>query len=127
MLMGALLAGCAPWTPSSCQAGLKPMTQAELFFGRAISGGGQVGDEDWRHFVDEEITPRFPDGLTIQDASGQWKEKSGIVREQSKRLTIILSGAQDEQARLEAIRIAYKNWFHQDAVLLLENEVCGAF
>jgi hypothetical protein len=125
--MVAMAAGCAPWTSSSCQAGLKPMSQAELFFGRAIPGGGQVGDDDWRRFVDEEITPRFPDGLTVQDAAGQWKDKDGIVREQSKRLTLVLSGAEDDQSKLEAIRIAYRKRFHQEAVLLLENKVCGAF
>jgi hypothetical protein len=122
-----MLAGCAQWTPVSCRVGLKPMVQAELFFGRAIPGGGQIGDDDWRRFLDEEITPRFPDGLTIQDASGQWKDKNGIVRERSKRLTLVISGIVDEQAKLEAIRTAYKNRFHQEAVLLLENKVCGAF
>lgn len=126
-LAAAMLAGCAQWVPSSCPAGLKPMTQAELFFGRAVPGGGQISDDDWRRFLDEEITPRFPDGLTLQDASGQWKDKSGIVREQSKRLTLVLSGTGEEQAKLEAIRIAYKDRFHQEAVLLLENSVCGAF
>lgn len=103
------------------------MTQAELFFGRAIPGGGQIGDDDWRRFLDEEITPRLPEGLTVQEAAGQWKDKTGVVREQSKRLTLVLSGTVEEQAKLEAIRVAYKNRFHQEAVLLLETKVCGAF
>ncbi len=123
----AMLAGCAPWAPPFCQAGLKPMVQAELFFGRAIPGGGQIGDDDWRRFLDEEITPRFPEGFTVQDAAGQWKDKNGIVREPSKRITLVLSGTAEEQAKLEAIRAAYKKRFHQEAVLLLENKVCGAF
>lgn len=127
MLVSAALAGCAEWVPPSCQAGLKPMTEAELFFGRDIPGGGQVGEEDWRRFLDEEVTPRFPDGLSVQDLYGQWKNKDGITREPSKRLTIVLTGTAEQQAKLAAIRVAYKRRFHQDSVLLLESKVCGCF
>ena len=50
--------------------GLKPMTEADLYFGRNIGNTSGVGDDDWQRFVDEEITPRFPDGLTVED--GNW-------------------------------------------------------
>jgi hypothetical protein len=103
------------------------MTQAELFFGRDIPAGGSVTDRDWQSFLDEEITPRFPDGLTVEDASGQWKDRGGIVREASKRLTIVLSGAPGEQMRLSEVRNAYKARFKQDSVLILEYRVCGSF
>ncbi len=127
LLIAVAVSGCAGSTSSSCPAGLKTMMQAELFFGRAIAGGGQVGEEDWRHFLDEEVTPRFPDGLTVQDASGQWRSSGGIVREQSKRLTIVLSGTGADLAKLDAIRTAYQRRFHQDSVLLVENRVCAGF
>ena len=40
-------------------------SRTELFFGTAIKGGGVVTDEQFRAFLDSEITPRFPEGLTV--------------------------------------------------------------
>ncbi len=122
-----LLTGCADLVPASCPAGLKPMTEAELFFGRDIAGGSGVSDEDWQRFLDEEITQRFPRGLTVENAAGQWKGADGIVREASKHLVIVLSGASDEADKLAAIREVYKRRFHQESVLLLETKSCGSF
>ena len=123
-----LLAGCASWTVPSCPAGLRPMTEADLYFGRNIGTTPGVGEDDWRQFVDEEITPRFPDGLTVEDAKGQWKGADGtIVHEASKHLIVMLSGAPGEADKLAAIRTAYKQRFRQDAVLLLETQSCGSF
>lgn len=119
--------GCASLLPQSCPSGLKPMTEARLYFGRDIAGGGTVSDADWQGFLDEEVTPRFPDGLTVEDASGQWKGEGAIVREKSKRLTIVLSGGEGDEAKLGAIRQAYKTRFRQDAVLLVEGRACVSF
>jgi len=121
------IGGCADLAPQTCPAGLKEMTQGVLYFGRDIAGGGSVGDADWRSFLDAEVTPRFPDGLTVEDVSGQWKGSGGIVREKSKQITIVLPGRADDQAKLAAIREAYKSRFKQDSVLILESQVCGSF
>jgi hypothetical protein len=101
------------------------MTQAELFFGRSLPSGGEVSEAEWQRFVDDEITPRFPDGLTIMDAQGQWKDTSGIVRERAKHLLILLPGG--DTGKLDAVRAAYKSRFHQEAVLLVDSTVCASF
>ncbi len=31
-----------------------------------------ISEERWRAFLDKEVTARFPDGLTVFDAYGQW-------------------------------------------------------
>jgi hypothetical protein len=125
--MALLLAGCAGFAPPTCPPGLETMTEAQLFLGRNIPGGGQVSEADWQSFLDDEITPRFPDGLTVEDAVGQWRGGGGLVPEPSKRLTIVLRGSADEQSKLSAIREAYKRRFNQDSVLLLEYRGCGSF
>jgi hypothetical protein len=125
--LALLGSGCSAILPQSCPTGLKALTEAELFFGRDIQGGGSVSDADWQNFLDAEVTPRFSDGFTVEDASGQWRDQHGLVREKSKRLTIVLTGAPDEQAKLLAIRDLYKQRFRQDAVLLLESSACGSF
>jgi len=128
------LGGCAtapPPTPAAtaCRAPLKAMTQVDLYFGRNIPGGGEVSDTQWRQFLDEIVTPRFPDGLSVLDVYGQWKStRTGtIARERSKRLSIIVPDAAASAANVEAIKAAYRQRFRQESVLQAEAAVCAQF
>ena len=117
-----------------CAPGSEARATAELSFGRNFGFGRHVGDQpdvseaDWRAFLDEEVTPRFPDGLTVVDGAGQWRSQTGAIdREASKVLMIVLPGRPDDRARLDAVREAYKRRFQQEAVLLVERPACVAF
>jgi len=129
------LGGCdtAPVTTgqgaAACRAPLKAMTQVDLYFGRNIPTGGEVSDAQWRRFLDEVVTPRFPDGLSVLDVSGQWKSTrtGAIARERSKLLSIIVPDAAAAAAQFEAIKTAYKQRFRQESVLQAEAAVCAAF
>lgn len=113
---------------SSCAADAQARTTAELYFGRNIGDAPGVSDADWRAFVDQEVTSRFPDGLTVLDAAGQWRGETGaIAREASKVLMIVLTGREGERADLDAVREAYKRRFRQDAVLQIERQACVGF
>jgi len=114
---------------AACRAPLKAMTQVDLYFGRNIPTGGEVSDAQWRQFLDEVVTPRFPDGLSVLDVYGQWKStRTGtIARERSKRLSIIVPDAAASAAQVEAIKAAYKQRFRQESVLQAEAGVCAAF
>src|SRR5712675_612050 len=102
-----MLAGCAECGSNACAPGLQKMVQAQLFFGRNIAGGGMVSDEEWRRFLDEEVTPRYPAGFSVADIDGQYRNAGGgIARERSKQLLIIGPGG--DEAKLNAIRDAYK-------------------
>ena len=137
VLFGALmLSGCVsvravPTTVNfapSCGAGLSETRIADLYFGRNIGGTFGVDDAEWQAFVNREITPRFPDGLSITDVSGQWRGPSGeIVREPSKAVMVILSGDPGEREKLDAIRAAYVEAFDQDAVMLIQRSACVGF
>jgi hypothetical protein len=123
-----VLTGCAGVDRLTCGPGLMRMVEAELFFGRDIAGRGMVTDEDWRRFVDEEVTPRFPAGSSVGDVSGQYRDNAGgIVREPSKVLRLFISGTMADAAKLNAIRDAYKSRFAQESVLLVESPVCAEF
>lgn len=112
----------------SCGAGLQDTRIADLYFGRNIGGTFGVDDAEWQAFVDREITPRFPDGLSITDLSGQWRGPSGeIVREPSKAVMVILSGEPGQREKLDAIRAAYVAAFDQDAVMLIQRPACVGF
>ena len=125
-MAGALaIAGLAQ---AACPPGLRAVHTARLIFGRDIDQTVGVSEADWRGFVDQEVTPRFPDGFTVQDAIGQWRGADGrLVREPSEVLMIVLSGAPGENDRLSAIRSAYRRRFHQDSVLLIEEGACAGF
>ena len=58
----------------ACGGTQKPSAVAELLFGRKIGGGGVVSEARWSHFVDQEITSRFPGGLSMMDIKGQWRD-----------------------------------------------------
>jgi hypothetical protein len=121
-----LLAGCAGFGPNACAPGLQRMTQAQLFFGRNVMGRGMVSDDEWRRFLDEEVTPRFPAGFSVADIDGQYRNAGGgIARERSKQLLIVIAGG--DETKLNAIRDAYKRRFNQESVLLVESPVCASF
>jgi Protein of unknown function (DUF3574) len=124
-----LCASAAAAVPASaCPQGLRQADTVQLFFGRSTGWTGEVSEADWRSFLDAEVSPRFPDGLSVSDVYGQWKSPAGdFVREESKALFIVLAGRPDEQQRLDLIRDAYKRRFHQQSVLLVEQKACVAF
>ena len=97
---------------------------ADLFFGRNIPGGGQVSEKQFAEFVDSTITPRFPDGLTIFDADGQFRQSptDPIIEEPSKVVTIVFEDTQDNENALDEIIEFYIEEFNQQSVLWAVNE-----
>lgn len=125
---GAVLSGCASLAPATCPVGQGPGRTVELFFGRNIGGDLGVSEADFKAFVDAELTPRFPAGLTVLDAAGQWRGANGVVgREPSKIVILVLPGRAGDEDKLSAVRQAYKTRFSQEAVLILTQPTCLGF
>jgi hypothetical protein len=121
------LSACAqPGAPPVCTAPLKPAVAIDLYFGRDKPTGGEVTDAEWGAFLSEVVTSRFPDGLSVFDSSGQYREPTGrIVRERSKRLVVIVFDAPAHRAKLDEIIDAYKRRFGQYSVFRVEQPVCA--
>jgi len=113
----------------SCSGAQRSKQVAELLFGRNIGRNLGVSEAAWAHFVARELTPRFPDGLTVTDATGQWRNLTGgaPVREATKQVEIVLPGNADDQARLDAVVKAYKREFHQHSVGVIVRPACVSF
>src|SRR5215210_2774048 len=109
--------GVAAAQTIECRAPQQRMLAIDLLFGRG-SGGLKVSEQAWTQFLAREITPRFPDGLTVIDASGQWRSPQGgsIVRERSKVVMIVAPENPPVQERIDAIARAYKRQFKQQSV-----------
>jgi hypothetical protein len=99
----------------------------DLFFGRSIPGGGGVSEAQGRPFLDEDVTPRFPDGLTIFDAQGQWRSAGVVEHENSKVVRLLAIEIADLDARLAAVMAAYLKRFHQRSVLRYDSMGCYYF
>jgi hypothetical protein len=123
-LIALILTGCAQVQFAACPADLNAMRSETLYFG-SNKPGGTVSDEEWRRFLAESVTPRFPRGLTAWQAQGQWRGASGAIeQEHSHVLSIIHSGSVADEQALAGIVTTYKRLFRQEAVLRVSTGVC---
>jgi hypothetical protein len=95
--------------------------RTELYFGRNRPGG-EVSEEQFQHFLEVEVTKRFPDGLTLLDGLGQFLDSSGTIVKEKSKLLILFYPLNDRQAdgKVEDIRTAYKGQFQQESVLRVD-------
>ena len=96
----------------------RPSHIARLYVGRYRGSVEVVSDSAWARFLREVVTPRFPDGLTVWGASGQWQGAGGeVARERSFVLEIVHVLDRSGETRIEAVIDEYKRRFGQEAVL----------
>lgn len=129
--VGLSLAACTTTRPPAipaCPDGQQRLRTAQLFFGRNIGGKPGVSETAFAKFVDEELTPRFPDGLTVMDGGGQWRgPENKLIRESAKVVLIVLPQRGDPLHSIEAVRGAYKTRFKQESVVLITQPACVSF
>ena len=97
--------------------------RTELYFGLNKKDGSEVTSDEWKKFVDDEVTPRFPDGLTIVEAVGQFRSATGVIVHEKSRMLILLYKKKDREkldAGIEAIRKAYCKKLDQESVMRLD-------
>lgn len=105
------------------------MLVAELFFGRDVKGRGPVSDAEWAKFAADAITPNFPDGFTVFDGYGQWRNPATgtIAHDPAKILLVAAKRGPDLGDRINAVMDAYKSRFHQQSVGIITRDSCAAF
>ncbi|SEL67258.1 Protein of unknown function [Pseudoxanthomonas sp. GM95] len=100
--------------------------RSELYFGVGEESGPAdrpqaepISEEKWRAFLDKEVTPRFPDGLTVFDAYGQWLFRGDAEpnRLKTKVLVVLHEDTPKRRADIEAIRLAWKQATGHQSVL----------
>lgn len=134
----AVLAGCAsvpPVAPAMAGDDARPAqasdwVRSELYFAVGNEdGSGLVDDARWRAFLDREVTPRFPDGLTVLDGYGQWRfrEQGQLVRQRCKVLVLLHEDSARRSADIDAIRQAWKRETSHESVLWARQAVEVSF
>jgi hypothetical protein len=125
--LALVLAGCAargvPTVTSGSGESAATMVADRLFLGRQIPGGGMVSDAEWAAFLAEVVTPRFPEGLTIWRAEGQWLDPQGVtVREPVMVLEMVYPSDVTADVAIVEIAEEYRRRFRQEAVLRVTEE-----
>ena len=117
-----------PAPAAACAAGDTALIRDAVYFGRNRPDGGSVTDAEWRAFLDQVVTPRFPNGFTVIEATGQWKGQSGVVeRERSAIVTLLHTGSQADRGAVAEVASEYKRRFRQEAVLRERTPACVRF
>jgi hypothetical protein len=111
----------------SCRGHAHKMARLELLFGTARPDGETITEEQWVAFLDAEVTPRFPAGLTVLEGTGQWRGRTGVDRERSNVLVVWYEASGHADEKIEAIRAAYKQRFNQESVLRVDSVSCVSF
>jgi len=126
LLISVLPVGCAMHRPAVSSAVSAPTlagdpahpsstrgwVDTKLYFGLGPADDPKQGisETDWRGFLDREVTPRFPAGLSVVDVYGQWQGKNESAPERLRTKTLIIDYPDTEENRkkIEAIRAAWK-------------------
>lgn len=115
-------AGCATGSRTGA-GGASDWVRTELYFSPGEWTENAPAPETeaaWRGFLDREVTPRFPDGLTVVDVYGQWRGAaagSPVLREHSRLLVVFHPRSAEADTKIEAIRAAWKQSRGEESVL----------
>jgi hypothetical protein len=128
VLLVALTAGaCASSSALACRPGERPAVMESLYFGTA-KAGGSVTRAEWSEFVNQVVTPRFPQGLTSWEATGQWQHANGMIEsETSHVLHLVHPDTEKSETAINEVVNKYKEQFQQEAVLRVRSKACVSF
>lgn len=110
-----------------CPEGLEPATEYRLFFGLTDSAGEVISESMWEVFLAEVITPRFPAGLTVLEAYGQWQPPSGDLHRESTRVLLVGVSDDEEENTWGLLNEISAEWGrrHEGVVYHLVQEACA--
>lgn len=109
----------------TCQTAAASQVRTTLYFGLG-KPNGMVSELEWQLFLRDEVTPRFPQGLTVWDAAGQWQSKGEIGHERTKVLLLVHPDARASHDAVQAVIARYRTLFQQESVLWETSRVCAA-
>lgn len=126
--VAACAGGTAVNAPAACTVG-EAMAETQLYFGMSKPKGGTVSAREWDAFVAAEIAPRFPEGFSVIDGAGFWRDGTTqkTISEKSKVVVRLHQRSDAAEPAIGAIVASYKKKFEQEAVLRVERPVCAQF
>jgi hypothetical protein len=105
-----------------------PQVRTTLYLGLLRPKVGVVSELEFQLFLRDEVTRRFPDGLTVWEADGQWRGPSGTIdHERSKVLLLVHPDTAEARRSIQEIIATYVKTFEQQSVLWESARVCTTF
>jgi len=98
-----------------------------LYLGRAIPAGGEVSDEALARFLAEEVVPRLPDGFTVLEGTGFWRDRDTGETIRERTVLLVVLHAPGDRGAVSEIAAAYARRFGQQAVLRVETPADATF
>ena len=87
-----------------------------------------MDDAAWDAFLEETVIPCFPNGLTVLDGQGHWRDSQGLAYEERSKLRVVLAPIEDDLIRLtDEASEEYRRRFKQESVLRVVYDVCASF
>jgi len=112
---------CALWLAGCATAERGSWVRQEAYF-------GDVAADDWRQFVEEVVGPTFPDGFTVLEGYGEWRDATGKVHRQRSRILVVFAEeAETGRAGLTDVAAEFKKRFRQQSVLTTESDATVEF
>ncbi|GAA2414349.1 hypothetical protein GCM10010420_49960 [Streptomyces glaucosporus] len=109
----------------------RPYVRTQLFFGTGRHNGEPpITEEQFMDFLDEYVTPRFPDGLTLQEGYGQWRDRTGSINGERSYELILLYPRETAEARdadIEYLRDRYTEMYGLESVGRVDEQVRADF
>ena len=130
IFLAGALAGTAVYAqrrPTDPQCGTaSAQVRTTLYFGLSKQKGS-VSELEWQMFLRDEVTTRFPDGLTVWEAEGQWRQSDGTIgHERSKVLLLVHPDTPAARTSVQSVIERYRKGFDQESVLWETARVCAA-
>ena len=94
--------------------------ETKLFMGLSRSGGAAVSRREWDQFVTDHFVAGFPNGFTIVETTGYWRDENteATVYENGKQIIILHEATRDNETMINAIAEKYRSRFDQQSVLI---------
>lgn len=133
LILSLLIGACRSSESTIAPAGKPPFdglqsVRTELYFGMRKRDNGVVGLRDWRKFLDSLITPRFPKGLTVIDANGQYQMANGTIKPEMAKVVLLIHDDTPAQSNaIDSIRKEYCAMYDQESVLRVSQYVWVSF
>ena len=120
-----LLGACSPLSQlKRAMPNSEKAVRTALYFGQQRANGQAIAQAEWDAFVAREVSPRFPQGLSIFRAEGQWLMEDGrLAREGSYMLVLLHPPVETDFARIDTIARRYCDQFEQEAVMQVSQPV----
>lgn len=111
----------------SCSA--TRMHETVLYFGLSKPDGTVVSEQEWNNFRDNYISRIFPEGYSVVQTEGAWKDTltKKIIKEPTFQVIYYYPKSPAISQQIDSLRIWYQKLFQQQSVLRVDRKVKAAF